>query len=159
MTTRHDQALTEVAGSTLEQLAFMFGYPEEAGTPAPPFEEAVGGRVRFAGPWEGELWVLFARELLPEVAANMLGLDASETVEEHRMDALREVLNVVCGNLLPRIGGREAVFDIQRPEIVDAALAAARMRDPQPLRPAAEAGLSLDEGWCRFLLLVGPEAP
>jgi hypothetical protein len=158
MGTRHDQALAETVAGTLEQLAFLFAFPAEGGSGAPS-EDAVGCRVCFKGAWAGELWGAFARDLLPELAGNMLGLEAAETIVEQQLDALREVMNVICGNLLPQIGGPSVVFEIQRPEIVPAAEVAARALDRGPLRATGAAVFSLDEGWCRFLLLTDDEQP
>jgi hypothetical protein len=159
MAMRHDQALAETAAGTLEQLAFLFAYPSEGGLEASA-DDAVGCRVCFEGARAGELWGAFARSLLPELAGNMLGLEAIETVAEQQLDALREVMNVICGNLLPQISGPSAVFEIKRPEIVPAAEMADRALGPGPLlRAAGAADLSLDEGWCRFLLLTAGEEP
>ena len=35
-------------------------------------------------------------------------------------DALKEVINVICGNILPALAGAEAVFNISAPDILDA---------------------------------------
>jgi hypothetical protein len=68
-------------------------------------------------------------------------------------DALREALNVICGNLLPRIGGTEAVYDIQAPG--DSGRRCCRSlldqikTDP---RGYASALLSLDDGGCQLYM-------
>ena len=33
------------------------------------------------------------------------------------LDALGEIGNVICGNVLPALGGKEAVFDLSAPEV------------------------------------------
>ncbi|MCZ6874245.1 MAG: chemotaxis protein CheX, partial [bacterium] len=55
--------------------------------------------------------------LLPSLAANMLGEDKPPS-EDQQHDALCEVANVVCGNVLPRIGGSQEIFNLNPPEIV-----------------------------------------
>ena len=154
MTRNHSEQLLEVAGETLEQLAFVFSFPEEANPAAIMDAEVTGAHVGFSGPQKGELLLVVTSAVLPELAANMLGLDeGEEPPEDQQRDALREALNVICGNLLPRIGGEEAVFDIQPPVILDGAAAKARMAECQA--DAAEwslAALSLDEGQCQLYL-------
>lgn len=95
-------------------------------------------------------------EVLQELAANMLGLDDEEGItEDQRFDALKETMNVICGNLLPAIAGDEVVFDIDMPEILPAGQEvrkAARIPDEREL--SAKVSLDLDEGQCSFLLFL-----
>jgi chemotaxis protein CheY-P-specific phosphatase CheC len=154
MTRNHSELLTEVTGETLEQLAFVFSFPDEV-DPAAISEAAVTGvQVTFSGPQQGKLLLVVSSAVLAELAANMLGLDDGETPpEDQQKDALREAVNVICGNLLPRIGGVEAVFDIQPPAILDSAAVKAHFDECQA--NAAEwscAALSLDEGECQVYL-------
>ena len=65
----------------------------------------------------GAYWLglgLFAAAL----AANMLGVSDAEADARTRRDALGEVANVVCGNVLPLVGGRHAVFHLGAPHAV-----------------------------------------
>lgn len=154
MTQEHSDLLREIAGETLEQLAFIFSYADDMDPEAIWEKDATGCRVAFNGPTQGELLLNMSTAALPELAANMLGLDEGEIPpEDQQQDALREALNVICGNLLPRIGGVEAVFDIQPPEILPAdgarALAEEFMAAP---RGCASAFLSLDDGECQLYL-------
>ncbi|MDM8539151.1 hypothetical protein QUF70_20550, partial [Desulfobacterales bacterium HSG17] len=49
---------------------------------------------------------------------NMLGIEEDETsTSEQQYDALKELLNVICGNLLPEIAGKEAIFKVGMPQI------------------------------------------
>jgi chemotaxis protein CheY-P-specific phosphatase CheC len=150
----YSDVLMEVAGETLEQLAFIFSFPDEMEPDAIWAESVIGCHVTFNGQAQGGLLMLISAAALPELAANMLGLDEDETPpEDQQQDALREALNVICGNLLPRVGGVEAVFNIQKPEILEAEAAKAMMNeyrsDP---RGYASALLSLDEGECQLYL-------
>ena len=107
--------LLEAATSTFEQLGFLFAdyelTEEQAGLPV----DAVA-RVRFSGPRSGILEVRIAGGLLPQLASNMLGTeDAPEqTVVQ---DAFGEIANVICGNVLPKVAGPEAVFDLNAPQV------------------------------------------
>jgi len=81
-------------------------------------------------------------ETLPEVAANMLGADRTDQVELQQ-DALKEVGNVLCGNLLPHLAGSDAEFHVGAPELLPDGLAPAEAA-PGPPRAAVE--LCLDAG-------------
>ena len=148
----HSDVLMEVAGETLEQLAFIFSFPDDMDPDAIWAESVTGCHVTFSGHAKGGVLMLISSAALPELAANMLGLEEDETPpDDQQKDALREALNVICGNLLPRIGGVEAIFDIQAPEILEAEALKAMMNEyrsePQGY---ASALLSLDEGECQL---------
>jgi CheY-specific phosphatase CheX len=147
------RTLYRVAESVLEQLAFIFSFPEEDRAPLDG-PDALGARVAFAGPFSGSLHLRIGRDIGPELAGNMLGVDAEETTPEQRDDAVRELINVVCGNLLPAIAGKRAVFNVEPPVI----LGPAESEPDDP--PLAEARLSLEEGECDIRLRVsGPLPP
>ena len=157
MTQEHSDLLREIAGETLEQLAFIFSYPDDMDPEAIWEKATIGCRVAFNGPKQGELLLNISTAALPELASNMLGLDEDDMPpEDQQQDALREALNVICGNLLPRIGGVDAVFDIQSPEIVAAEAARGLVKEyldaPQG---CAAAFLSLDDGECQLYLRMG----
>ncbi len=149
------EVLHSVAEQTFEQLAFLFPVPEDmAQVPADP--ESSGVRVRFSGPLEGELILSVSTASLPELVRSMLGLDDDDAVDAGlQHDALGELLNVVCGNLLPEIADSKAVFDLAAPELLepgppDQALAG---RSPQ-----GRARMSLDEGFVELILFYQPSA-
>ena len=52
--------------------------------------------------------------MLPGLAANMLGVDEAPGSAE-QADALGELANVLCGNLLPAIAGEQHVFILEAP--------------------------------------------
>jgi len=71
--------------------------------------------------------------------------------EQH--DALRELINVICGNLLPLIGGGTAEFRIQTPFIPAGGPPGAGEFGPV----AAASNLAVESGICRVALqLDGP---
>jgi len=71
--------------------------------------------VRFTGPLAGRLVLNVSRGVLPGVAGNMLGIEPEEVSESDSLDALGELANVICGNVLPEIAGDRAMFDLSRP--------------------------------------------
>jgi hypothetical protein len=154
MNQEHFDLLAEIAAQTLEQLAFIFSFPDDTDPDAIWQEAATGCHVEFSGPSQGELLLIISNAAMPELTSNMLGMEEDEVPpEDQQCDALREALNVICGNLLPRIGGTEAVYDIRPPEILDAAAARALLdqlkTDP---REYASALLSLDDGGCQLYM-------
>jgi hypothetical protein len=109
----HTAALGEVTALTLETLCFF--YPEAEMTEeqeGAPVDGAMS--VRFEGPLNGRVVVRFCGGLLPLLASNMLG-DAYGDLHMQR-DALAEVANVICGNLMPLIGGAAAAFVLRAPQ-------------------------------------------
>ena len=145
--------LTEVVVDTLEKLAFLFAAPlEEAASE--DTEKLATVRVRFSGPVCGEMQLSLSRPVQAELAGNMLGAeDGSALSEDEQHDALRELINVICGNLLPMIGGGAAEFNIQTPTVL--AGGDPRISGFGPV--AAVSQLSVESGICRVALqLDGP---
>jgi len=141
--------LTREAIDTLEKLAFVFGYPEDVAAIAT--DDLCRAGVEFRGPFEGRLVMGVSWDALPELTANMLGLDESEPLgKTEQQDAMKETLNIICGNILPVIAGTEAVFDLGAPAVIDdtdlPAAADANL--------VASAGISLDEGGCTLHFYV-----
>ena len=110
-----DETLFDVAEEVFEDLAFVLAMPDDGSVEhddCPDAHMLVAG-IEFKGPFGGTLFLKVARELLPMLAANMLGLEDDRTPSpEEQDDAFRELLNVICGNLLPKIAGNEVVFDV-----------------------------------------------
>lgn len=131
-------ALAQATTSTFEELALLLAAPDGRGGDAerPP----CGVRVDFAGPWGGSVVVRVAESVLDAATANMLGIAAAPDAPARR-DALGELANVICGNVLPGIAGRTAVFALQAPRWIGAADAACA---PADLRVATS--LAVDDG-------------
>lgn len=152
MTDAVRRILYRVTEGVLERLAFIFSFPEED---RPPLEGpgTVGARVAFCGPFSGVLDLRVGRDICPELAGNMLGVEPEETTPEQRDDAVKELLNVICGNLLPAIAGKRAVFNVDSPVILP------ETPTGEPASRLAEARLSLEEGDCDIRLSIRGELP
>lgn len=145
------ETLANVTEETLMSLAFLFtAMDDEAGGEPGP---RVCVQVAFTGPFDGALFLEAPADMLPELAANMLGMDdMSETpCVEHQHDAMKELINVVCGNLLPEIGGAEAVFNVAAPALQTGQGVPETHND---LPPAATADVMLDYGMVHATLFV-----
>ena len=107
--------LYNTAALTFDELGFMFVTPEleEDQKRITPDTEA---SVIFEGPFRGRLSVAVCRGLLTVLAANMLGEDEPPSEQQQR-DALGEIANVICGNVLPEVAGAKEVFEIRAPQV------------------------------------------
>jgi CheY-specific phosphatase CheX len=146
MTTLLDNHLYHSAGHIFEDLGFLLPNLElEESQVHLPAEASVC--VAFEGPFCGALVITVHGEMLNALASNMLGED--DVSDRQRMDALGEIGNVVCGNLLPRIGGSRVVFRLQAPRLT---------RGPEAETPSGEmmgqSQLGFDEGWAELQLFV-----
>lgn len=145
-------ALRQSAISTFELLGFLFATDELA-------DEALArplflrGLVEFKGPLEGALEVRLTEDLVPELASNMIGFEEAPDPEVCR-DAVGELVNVICGNLLPELAGYSAVFDLTAP-IVGADTDAFPCRG----RVAAEETLGVEGGRAELRLWLVQEVP
>lgn len=111
----HCMALREAATSTFEELSFLLPTPGMTALQqaAPAAAEVV---VAFTGDRAGSLTVTVFGELLPELAANMLGCLEPPAPALQR-DALGEIANVICGNVLPLTEGVAGVFRLAAPQV------------------------------------------
>ena len=131
-----EQALYQAAILTFEELLFAFpvaGTYETAIDEANSVEVAVG----FQGPFSGELVMRIENDALAVVASNMLG-EEEPLHEEMLHDVLGEIANVICGNALPAIAGKQEIFRLNAPEFHNIT--------DRVTEPSAIAHLGLDEG-------------
>lgn len=115
--TDNREVLSEVMIDVLEKLAFMFGDEVSKDELPQPEGDCVEASMNFTGHKSGRLGIIVPVEVAPVIAANVLGMDVEEdNVKDEDFDALKEVLNVICGNILTTLEGDEAVFDLTVPE-------------------------------------------
>jgi CheY-specific phosphatase CheX len=115
-----DEILWRVAEEVMGKLAFMFSFPQTEGNEDDNNRPSIFATVSFKGPFEGKLIMAVASVLLPQLAGNMLGLEQeTDSSPEEQRDALKELINVVCGNLLPELAGKQAIFKVGVPEILE----------------------------------------
>ena len=123
------EILYEVAEDVLEQFAFMF-------TDQPEPEEIKFGSKRFScasilfeGIFSGKLSIYAPLGFCVQLGANVLGIDPDELPANHAGDALKELINVTCGELLVRLAGKKEMFNLTIPELesVEAAVLTAKV--------------------------------
>ena len=150
-----EKALYRVAEEVLASLAFML--------PVPPEETSQQGdeqrgrswaaSVGFTGHANGSMMLAAWEEMLPQLAANMLGLPEGgpEPTSDQQQDALMELANVICGNLLTEVWGLEAACTLNPPRLLGQDPCAEAACDHPP---AATARLHLCEGRMELALFV-----
>lgn len=131
-----EQVLATVSATFLEvveQLTFMFGEPTSKSALLDANGDYVLAQISFTGDIAGTLSLAVPCACVPEIAANILGLEPEE-VEADAMapDSLGEMLNVICGHVIMAIAGKGADFRLGSPRVVAAtpAFLAARVDDP-----------------------------
>ena len=148
--------LFQAAVKTFEELAFLFAFAEDEADPGQA-DPAVAARVSFSGGVSGTLVMKLSAKVLPELTANMLGVDdQEETTLDQQYDALKETINIVCGNLLPKIAGTQEVFDIDPPEIV---AEDETLRKSNGQNPTCKVTLAFEEGPCDLLFFIDGRIP
>jgi CheY-specific phosphatase CheX len=107
-------ALPELVTEVLGNLAFMVTDDHDA---RPPSEIAwLACEVNYYGPHAGALRCWCTRPFATALAANLLGIEADE--EDARAaaeDALREFMNVLCGQLVTAWYGTTATYNLTIP--------------------------------------------
>ncbi|MBK7189183.1 MAG: chemotaxis protein CheX [bacterium] len=138
-----DDVLTSVSATFLEvveQLTFMFGEPAAKSGVLDADGDYVLAQLDFTGDVTGRLSLAVPADCVPEIAANILGLEPEE-MEASTMapDSLGEMLNVICGHVIMAIAGKGADFRLGGPEV-------------GPATPEFLAACVDDENWLGFLL-------
>ncbi|MEO7360554.1 MAG: chemotaxis protein CheX [Gemmatimonadaceae bacterium] len=141
-----EQSLSQTMAATFEELAFICADTKLSDVQSEaPVDVAM--TVSFDGPLSGRLVLRATAEILPGIAENMLGANGNFSPSIQR-DALGELANVMCGNLLPLIGGAKSVFKLSAPhEYVTGA------ESPNCL-PAARASIGIENGRAVAQLLL-----
>jgi len=101
----------------LEQMAFMFADPAEADSVSLNGGEIYLVQMSYLGPQRGTVIVATHADLGREIACNMLGVEPEEVTGKMVGDALKELLNMSCGQFLTTHYGQGPVFDLTVPLI------------------------------------------
>ena len=118
METERIELFENVFCDVFENLAFMFGELVEKTDLPTDNTDYVQARMTFSGAQSGKIILAVPAEMCPEIAANVLGLDPDdEQVHDLAEDALKELINILCGQLLTGIAGVKPVFDLSVPDI------------------------------------------
>ena len=152
---RLEKILSDAAVDIFEKLAFIFAFPN--GEKETGHQEPVAvASVAFNGFFSGALIMRISANVLPELAANMLGSEEEEMTLDQQWDAIKETINVICGSILPTIAGEQEVFNIDPPQL----LSQEETKEWHDRRkPASIARLALEKGSCDLLLFIDDPIP
>ena len=126
---KQTETLRQVIADVLERFAFTFVEDEE-----PQFHEAgwLLSDLAFTGPVRGKVSLALSRELASELGVNILGVDPETAPPDVAEDAIKELTNIICGDLLYRLYGQQAVFDLCVPALRTAATSQAVEQEIPP---------------------------
>lgn len=112
-----ESAVIEATSRVFETAAFLNVYPVEPGAELAPPEQAA--TMSFKGAATGRVSIRVAISVLDSVVENLLD-PTSDPAElaTRRGDVLKEMLNMLCGNLLTEYFGSEPIFDLSPPELL-----------------------------------------
>ena len=110
--------LTTVLSDVLADLAFMFcdggEYREQPG------ETWLETSINYSGGVSGELRLICTRTFAEQLAENLLGIDSEEEIsKQESTDAVREFMNVICGQFVTAAHGTEDVFNLTIPTVTE----------------------------------------
>ncbi len=116
MNNETQEKIFEVLESVLEQFAFAFCETVDKDEIKDIPDEMIHSSLAFKGPYSGEIALVLSLDLCIELAGNVLGMDpGDEGVEDYGQDSLKELLNVLIGNVLTELYGEDAFFDFDTP--------------------------------------------
>lgn len=113
MIAKNEELVRKVFCNVLESLAFLFPRPVAPGELPPAPAEALRADINFTGEKHGSFSLAAPMEMCAEAAGNMMGGEGGDP--EQAADALREMLNVFCGQYLTASAGPGPVFDLSVP--------------------------------------------
>lgn len=111
------EALERAIREVFENLCFMMPAPKATVPPPPATLSRIVLAVDFRGAGQGCLHLILPDSMVAPVASAMLGEDGPLELSE-QYDAVCELANIVCGNVLPLVAGERAVFDLSSPRVI-----------------------------------------
>jgi hypothetical protein len=141
LTLRRDLAaiVTEVLGD----LAFMVG--DDAPAALPPGAVWLQCEIQYEGPVGGTLCCWCTRDFAIQLAANLLGIEPDEgDAQVGAADAVRELLNVLCGQLVTAWYGQTAIFNLSIPTVRECVEVPA----PAPAEASCQLSISGEPFYC-----------
>jgi len=78
----------------------------------------VACQINFSGNFSGRFTLLIPRGLLADMTENFMGEVLENLEEEHLLGTVTEMLNMVCGNALSKLGSK-IPFNLDIPRVID----------------------------------------
>ena len=110
--------LIKICCDVFESLSFMFGEAIDLDEVDSESESFINVSISYKGDRAGAIILIVSAETAKILAYNILGIDEDEEdlPFESSMDALKELLNTICGQFITSRYGDEPVFDLTVPE-------------------------------------------
>ncbi|EKD26803.1 MAG: hypothetical protein ACD_79C01009G0001 [uncultured bacterium] len=110
--------INKVFIEVLETMTFLFGDPVNRDEIENYPDDCIQAEMSFGGYRNGVIKMLVQTEMCVEIAANTLGKDYDETLKMVKAtDAVKELLNIICGRVLTELFGEKPVFNLTPPEV------------------------------------------
>lgn len=107
--------LKELFSEILANLAFMFTDDED--TEASDQDAWLETSISYLGPNRGTLVFHCPQRFTQGLAANLLGIDPeAPQAEDQSEDAVKEFMNILCGQLVTQFFGSEDIYNLSIPE-------------------------------------------
>lgn len=142
-------SLTDVISEVVEELTMMMVEKAES---FEDFHPSLCGFIEFKGIVSGRLTVECTSDFSNSLAGNLLGLDESEVTEGHGWDAVGELLNIICGNLVTKMFDDTTPFRLSAPQID--MVEESPEGESSPEDDAEEVNLVIDDFPVRFGLIM-----
>ncbi|HNQ65854.1 MAG TPA: chemotaxis protein CheX [Smithella sp.] len=148
MKTKIEKILEEATIKTFEDICFMYLEPELKDSQA-ALEPDAAAEVEFHGAYNGRLVIASRGGLFSAIASNILSSDHPSLQE--KKDALGEIANIICGNIVPSLGRRKAGgYKIQSPRH----LGRDELLKEEKSKPSAVVILNFNQGRADIKLFV-----
>jgi CheY-specific phosphatase CheX len=108
--------LTDVTSEVLETMFFALPEPLlDSDLTETQVTFDIRGAIALGGPQKLQLNLFLPRPMASELAANLLALEPDEVDDEALLDTVREMTNMIAGNLVNRLGA-DAGLEMGIPE-------------------------------------------
>lgn len=111
-------ALQATMADVLERYAFVFGDACDGDASVLLQPDRLNVSLEFKGPVSGAMVLSVSPGAAHEITANVLGGDSADDVSAQQCeDAVKELLNVMCGQFLLQAYGGDVLFELTAPGV------------------------------------------
>jgi CheY-specific phosphatase CheX len=143
-----ENVLRESTIKTFEDICFIYQVPELKDDQKNLVLEAAA-EVKFRGIFTGRLMIETRGGLFSAIASNMLSNEVPSI--QQKKDALGEVANIICGNVVPSLGRSEPEYKIESPICLNTD---DLLKENKQEKPLAEVTLNFNQGRADIKLFV-----
>jgi CheY-specific phosphatase CheX len=135
-----ENVLKESTIITFEDICFIYQVPELKDAQK-NMELEAAAEVKYRGDLTGKLLIETRGGLSMAIAANMLSNDVPSA--QQKKDALGEIANIICGNVVPSLGRGKLEYKIESPRSLNKD---ELLKEEKQGNPLAEITLNFNEG-------------